>query len=54
MYENGIGDWRVYSAEQAVGTDEPVDLDSAQQLTMSPSGVTPPKLVPGHETASSR
>ena len=27
-----LGDWRVYSAEQGVGTDEVVDLGGAQQL----------------------
>lgn len=32
MFEIALGDWRVYSAEQAVGTDEVVDVLGAQQL----------------------
>ncbi len=31
-YEQGLTDWRVYSAEQAVGEDEPLDVAQAQQL----------------------
>ena len=31
-YEQGLTDWRVYSAEEAVGEDEPIDLAQACQL----------------------
>ena len=31
-YEQGLTDWRVYSAEQAVGADDPLDVAQAQRL----------------------
>ena len=32
LYQQGLTDWRVYSAEHAVGEDEPIDIAHAQQL----------------------
>ncbi|MDG4667968.1 hypothetical protein [Mycobacterium sp. 236(2023)] len=31
-YEQGVSDWRVYSAEQSVGHDRPVSADECQEL----------------------
>lgn len=32
LYQQGLTDWRVYSAEHAVGEDEPIDVAQAQRL----------------------